>query len=144
MDSLDSGQNLGLQHLAVDIVAAFVAHNRVSTEELPGLIRSVFDSLSQQTPGGAGEAREPAVPVRSSVARDHLVCLEDGRRFKSLKRHLRTAHNLSPADYRTRWGLRADYPLVAPAYAAQRSELAKAIGLGQKSEGRGRGKRAAR
>ena len=144
--SSDNGQQKDLKHMAVDIVAAYVSHNRVAADELPAVIRSVFESLARQTPeAAASENLVPAVAVRNSVARDHIVCLEDGRRFKSLKRHLRTSHGFSPAQYRARWSLRSDYPLVAPAYAAQRSELAKSIGLGRKPGesrgGRRKGKR---
>jgi predicted transcriptional regulator len=139
--SMETDQQRGLKHMAVDIVSAYVSNNRVATDELPGLIRSVFESLSQQTPdSAAAENLVPAVAVRSSIARDHIICLEDGRSFKSLKRHLRTAHGFTPAQYRARWSLRSDYPLVAPAYAEQRSKLAKQIGLGRKPD-EARGKR---
>ena len=146
--STDNDQQRALKHMAVNIVSAYVSHNRVATEELPTLIRSVFESLAKQSPEGMQEENlVPAVAVRSSVTREHIICLEDGRRFKSLKRHLRTAHGLTPAQYRARWSLRSDYPLVAPAYAAQRSDLAKSIGLGRKPDetrgGRRKGKRAA-
>ncbi|MSO70695.1 MAG: MucR family transcriptional regulator [Alphaproteobacteria bacterium] len=131
--SMNNDQQRSLKHMAVDIVSAYVSHNRVGTEELPALIRSVFESLSRQSPeAAASENLVPAVAVRSSVTRDRIICLEDGRSFKSLKRHLRTAHGFTPAQYRARWSLRSDYPLVAPAYAAQRSDLAKQIGLGRK------------
>jgi len=133
--TMDNDQQRALKHMAAGIVSAYVSHNRVGTEELPAVIRSVFESLARQSPESArAENLVPAVAVRSSVARDHIICLEDGRRFKSLKRHLRTAHGLTPAQYRARWSLRSDYPLVAPAYAAQRSELAKSIGLGRKPD----------
>lgn len=139
--SMDNDQQRTLKHMAVDIVAAYVSNNRVGTDELPALIRSVYESLSRQSPEAvASETPAPAVAVRSSVARDRLICLEDGRSFKSLKRHLRTAHGFTPAQYRARWSLRSDYPMVAPAYAAQRSDLAKQIGLGRKP-GQARGGR---
>jgi predicted transcriptional regulator len=119
----------------VEIVAAYVERNPIAPDALPSLISSVFNSLKGL--GGAEPPPEPkelvpAVPVKKSVTNDFIICLEDGKRFKSLKRHLRTAYNLTPDEYRTKWGLAADYPMVAPAYAASRSELAKRIGLGRK------------
>lgn len=120
--------------LASDIVSAHVSNNNVGAEELPTLIRAVYDSLA-----GLGkpepvveEKREPAVSIRSSIKPDSITCLECGVKLKMLKRHLGTDHNLSPAEYRTRWGLNADYPLVAPDYAAKRKALAVKIGLGHK------------
>ncbi len=123
-----------VMEMTADIVSAYVGNNSVSAAELPNLIQSVHRALSGIT--GAPEApevvpKEPAVPVRRSITPDHLVCLEDGRKFKSLKRHLRTKYNLSPEDYRAKWGLPKDYPMVAPNYAKARSELAKQMGLGQ-------------
>ncbi|MBV8681375.1 MAG: MucR family transcriptional regulator [Caulobacteraceae bacterium] len=120
--------------MTAEIVAAYVENNTVAAGELPGLIQSVHRALSGVTAGPeAVEAppKEPAVPVRRSITPDHLVCLEDGRKFKSLKRHLRTKYNMSPEEYRTKWGLPKDYPMVAPNYAKARSELAKQMGLGQ-------------
>ena len=119
--------------LAADIVAAYVSNNSVQAAELPALIQSVHASLMKAA--GSAEPpveapKEPAVPIKKSVTNDHIVCLEDGKKFKSLKRHLATSYDLTPAAYRTKWGLPPDYPMVAPAYAAQRSELAKAAGLG--------------
>lgn len=123
-----------VRRLVVDIVVAFVGHNRLGIDELPGIIDTVHTALLDQQQGEAAQALpEPAVAVRRSVSRNHIVCLEDGKRFKSLKRHLRTAHNMTPEEYRARWSLSSDYPLVAPNYAAQRSELAKSIGLGRKA-----------
>ena len=123
-----------IRRLVVDIVAAFVGHNRLAIDELPAVIETVYGSLVDQQQGNAAQVLpEPAVAVRRSVSRNHIVCLEDGKKFKSLKRHLRTAHGMTPAEYRARWSLRSDYPLVAPNYAAQRSELAKSIGLGRKA-----------
>jgi len=122
--------------LTANIVSAYVANNPVSADQLPDLLRTVFDTVGILSSGEQEpieEAREPAVSVRRSVKDDHLVCLEDGKKFKSLKRHLRTNHDLTPEQYRQRWGLKPDYPMVAPAYAAKRSELAKSIGLGQKA-----------
>ncbi len=117
--------------LVSKIVIAYVSNNSVPTSELPGLIRNVHDALSH-----IGERpvklREPAVPIRRSVQPDYIVCLEDGKKLKMLKRHLRTAFGLSPKEYRSKWGLPEGYPMVAPKYAKQRSELAKKIGLGRK------------
>lgn len=128
--------NETLLESTVEIVAAFVERNPVAPEALPGLISSVhaaLKGLGQTEP--VVEARElvPAVPVKKSVQQDFIVCLEDGKKFKSLKRHLRTAYGMSPDEYRAKWGLPADYPMVAPSYAASRSELAKKIGLGRKA-----------
>jgi predicted transcriptional regulator len=115
------------------IVAAFVSNNETSTSELPMLIQAVHRALSGISSGAPEpEARkEPAVSVRRSVTPDYLICLEDGRKFKSLKRHLRTKYDMSPEDYRSKWGLAKDYPMVAPNYAAARSALAKNMGLGK-------------
>ncbi|MGK9171588.1 MucR family transcriptional regulator [Inquilinus limosus] len=130
----------GLEHgtadetrkLTVQIVAAHVAHNNVATNDLPALIDQVYKALS-----GLGkpvepvqERPQPAVPIKKSVTPDYLVCLEDGKKLKMLKRHLASAYNMTPDQYRERWGLPADYPMVAPSYASQRSALAKTIGLG--------------
>ncbi|MFG1362381.1 Ros/MucR family transcriptional regulator [Xanthobacter versatilis] len=119
--------------LVVDIVAAFVGNNTVPLGELPALIASVYATLGKlDAPAAAPiEAHKPAVPVKKSVTADFIVCLEDGKKFKSLKRHLRTHYDLSPEAYREKWGLPHDYPMVAPSYAAARSELAKTMGLGQ-------------
>ena len=120
--------------MTAEIVAAYVEKNTISMTDLPALIQNVHKALVSVASGGdAVEAapKEPAVPVRRSITPDHLVCLEDGRKFKSLKRHLRTKYNLSPEDYRAKWGLAKDYPMVAPNYAKARSDLAKQMGLGQ-------------
>jgi predicted transcriptional regulator len=120
--------------MTAEIVAAYVENNTVAAGELPGLIQSVHRALSGVSAGPEtveAPPKEPAVPVRRSITPDHLVCLEDGRKFKSLKRHLRTKYNMSPEEYRTKWGLAKDYPMVAPNYAKARSELAKQMGLGQ-------------
>ncbi|HYF23539.1 MAG TPA: MucR family transcriptional regulator [Caulobacteraceae bacterium] len=120
--------------MTADIVSAYVGNNSVSAADLPALIQSVHRALSGVT-GGAEVAqpapKEPAVPVKKSITPDHLVCLEDGRKFKSLKRHLRTKYNMSPEEYRAKWNLPKDYPMVAPNYAKARSDLAKQMGLGQ-------------
>jgi predicted transcriptional regulator len=121
--------------LAADIVSAHVSNNSVATSDLPTLIKSVYASLADlgQTPAVAEEKREPAVSVRSSVKPEAIACLECGTKLKMLKRHLDTDHNMTPAEYRTRWSLPASYPLVAPDYAAKRKELALKIGLGRKA-----------
>src|SRR5215213_2092280 len=120
--------------LPADIVSAFVSNNSVPVTELPALIGSVHAALSQVASGSAQQPTEepkaPAVPIKKSVQPDYIVCLDDGKRFKSLKRHLRTIYNLTPDQYRAKWGLAHDYPMVAPNYAEARSRLAKEMGLG--------------
>jgi predicted transcriptional regulator len=120
--------------MTADIVSAYVGNNTVASSDLPSLIQSIHRALTGVA-GGAepveAAPREPAVPVKRSITPDFLVCLEDGRKFKSLKRHLRTKYNMSPEDYRAKWGLAKDYPMVAPNYAKARSDLAKQMGLGQ-------------
>ena len=118
----------------VEIMKAYVAGNQLSVEELPQLFKVVRDALSgleRSTGKGKEKLPTPAVTVRKSVSRHRIVCLEDGKKFKSLKRHLRTAHGLSPEKYRAKWGLEARYPMVAPAYSQRRSRLAVKIGLGR-------------
>ena len=120
--------------MTADIVSAFVSNNSVPATDVPGLIQSVHRALanvSTSTEPVEAAPREPAVPVKKSVNPDFIVCLEDGRKFKSLKRHLRTKYNMSPEEYRAKWGLPKDYPMVAPNYAKARSDLAKQMGLGQ-------------
>jgi predicted transcriptional regulator len=121
-----------LLSLTSDIVAAHVSNNTVAVTDLPGLIEQVYKTLSSV--GGAGDATAdrptPAVPIKKSITPDFIICLEDGKKLKMLKRHLKTAYDMTPDDYRERWGLPSDYPMVAPNYAKQRSKLAKAIGLG--------------
>ena len=127
--------------MTADIVAAYVGANSVTAADLPSLIQSVHRALTGVATGtDVAEAapREPAVPVKKSITPEYLVCLEDGRKFKSLKRHLRTKYNMSPEDYRAKWGLPKDYPMVAPNYAKARSELAKQMGLGQGGRQTGR------
>jgi predicted transcriptional regulator len=123
--------------LAADLVSAFVSKNSVPAAELPALIGSVHQALTKVASGSTQQPAEeqkkaPAVSVKKSIQPDYIVCLEDGKRFKSLKRHLRTVYDLTPDQYRAKWGLAHDYPMVAPNYAAARSELAKQLGLGQK------------
>src|SRR5881398_1363893 len=120
--------------LTADIVAAHVSNNSVAVNDLPNLIQNVHSALSGISGSRSGsEARpEPKVSIRSSIKPDYIVCLEDGKRLKMLKRHLMTHYNLTPDQYRQKWGLNADYPMVAPNYAEQRRKLAKSIGLGTK------------
>jgi predicted transcriptional regulator len=135
-DAADDNDHLAL---TADIVAAYVSHNTVAVSELTSLIAQVHAALLQVSGGRAehgGEAMKPAVSVKKSVTPEHLVCLEDGKKFKSLKRHLRSQYDMSPEQYREKWGLPADYPMVAPNYAQARSRLAKAMGLGQQRKRR--------
>ncbi len=128
-----------LLEFTTEIVAAHAGNNTVAPDDLPRLIQDVFKTLSGL--GGAAPAQErpkPAVAIKKSVFPDYIVCLEDGKKLKMLKRHLKTAYNMTPEDYRERWGLPADYPMVAPNYAKHRSNLAKKIGLGTKPRGRGK------
>ncbi len=115
-----------------EIVSAYVSKNSLPPSELPNLIKTVHDALSSPEQG-ASSAPEPAVPIKKSIRPDYVICLEDGKKLKMLKRHLRTAYDMSPDEYRQKWGLASDYPMVAPKYAARRSELAKKIGLGRKA-----------
>jgi predicted transcriptional regulator len=123
--------------LSADIVSAYVGHNALSVADLPKLIADVHTALrhlrSNTAPSVPVELK-PAVPIKKSIAPDFLICLEDGKKFKSLKRHLRTHYDLSPEQYREKWGLPADYPMVAPNYSATRSRLAKDNGLGRKAK----------
>jgi predicted transcriptional regulator len=118
--------------LTAQIVSAHAANNEVGASALPGAIRAVYDTLANvgQAPPVPAERPQPAVPIRKSVFPDYIICLEDGKRLKMLKRHLATSYNLTPEQYRSKWGLDASYPMVAPHYAERRSELAKQIGLG--------------
>jgi predicted transcriptional regulator len=138
----DTGENNEmLITLTADIVAAHVSNNSVAVSDLPMLIGNVHSALSGLSGGTAAVvAPEPAVPIRTSVKRDYIVCLEDGKKLKMLKRHLMTHYGMTPDDYRAKWGLAADYPMVAPAYAETRRELAKKIGLGR-APGSGRKKK---
>lgn len=124
-----------LVELTAEIVSAYVSKNTVVATDLPALINNVFDALKKASSTGAQPAKEelrPAVPIKKSVTSEYIICLEDGKKFKSLKRHLRTHYDLSPEEYREKWGLPHDYPMVAPNYAAARSDLAKRMGLGQR------------
>ena len=147
MDNIQADMKETLITLTSDIVAAHVSNNNVAVEDVPALIQNVYGALAGL--GGSAPVEEvrpePAVSVRSSIKRDHIVCLEDGKKMKMLKRHLMTDHGMTPDEYRARWGLSADYPMVAPDYADKRRDLAKAIGLGRKpGQKRGRRKAAAK
>ncbi|EME69776.1 transcriptional regulator [Paramagnetospirillum caucaseum] len=125
-----------LLRMAVDVVAAYVGKNPVPAGQLPELINTVYGSLSSLEggqPEAKSEAPKPAIAVKKSVTPDYIICLEDGKKLKMLKRHLRTTYNMTPDEYRVKWGLPPDYPMVAPNYAAQRSDFAKKIGLGRKA-----------
>jgi predicted transcriptional regulator len=146
MDNIETDSSEMLITLTSDIVAAHVSNNTISVEDVPTLISTVYGALANLgTSAPVVEERpEPAVSVRASVKRDHLVCLEDGKKMKMLKRHLMTEHGMSPDEYRQRWGLANDYPMVAPEYAETRRDLAVKIGLGRKpGQKRGRRKKTA-
>jgi predicted transcriptional regulator len=126
---------LDLTGLTADIVSAYVSHNALTGDKLPDLIGSVYGALNKASVQGAGPPKvelNPAIAIKKSVTRDYIVCLEDGKKFKSLKRHLKTHYNMSPDVYREKWRLPHDYPMVAPSYAAARSDLAKNMGLGRR------------
>src|SRR5258708_3072080 len=131
----DNGNSNDLLALTTEIVAAHVSNNIVAVADLPVLINQVYQSLSNigTAPAAQPERPQPAVSVKKSVTPDFIICLEDGKKLKMLKRHLKTAYNMSPEEYRERWGLGSDYPMVAPNYAKQRSRLAKEIGLGTRA-----------
>jgi predicted transcriptional regulator len=144
--ALSEARGAQLVELSADIVSAYVSHNALSATDLPKLISTVHAALiglgGVAEPEPAVELR-PAVPVKKSITPDYLICLEDGKKFKSLKRHLRTEYDMSPEEYRSKWGLPPDYPMVAPTYSEARSRLAKTIGLGRKPKtapARGRAK----
>ncbi len=133
-DKIQDGELLGL---TAQIVSAHIANNAVDAERLPVFIRDVYKTLSHigAEPAEPAEKAQPAVPIRKSVFPDYIICLEDGKRLKMLKRHLATSFNLTPDQYRQKWGLDASYPMVAPNYAEKRSSLAKQIGLGTRRAG---------
>jgi predicted transcriptional regulator len=127
-------ENANLLEMTADMFSAYVSNNTVSPDAVAALIGSIHATMTQLSTGAVEpepENKEPAVPIRKSITADYLICLEDGRKFKSLKRHLRTKYDMSPEDYRAKWGLAKDYPMVAPNYAKARSDLAKQMGLGQ-------------
>ena len=124
-----------LVEITVDIVSAYISNNSVQSYDLASLIDQTFNALQQAAAKETQPAKdvlEPAVPIKKSVTPDYIICLDDGKQFKSLKRHIRTSYNLTPEEYREKWGLPHDYPMVAPNYAAARSALAKKMGLGRK------------
>jgi predicted transcriptional regulator len=131
----DAVENSGLIEMTAEIVAAYVSNNPVPFGDLSALIDQVHSALLRVSgapaESGSAEPLKPAVPVKRSIHPDYIVCLEDGKKFKSLKRHLRSQYGMTPEQYREKWGLPADYPMVAPNYAAARSRLAKQMGLGQ-------------
>jgi len=134
VDELAKSELVGL---TAEIVSAYVSNNNVNPSELPALIHDIHQALTRATSNMAPVERDelkPAIPIKRSVTPDYIICLEDGKKFKSLKRHLRTHYNLSPEEYREKWGLPPDYPMVAPNYAAARSALAKKMGLGTRRE----------
>lgn len=134
MSTPENAESIDFVALAADVVSSYVASNSLPPQELPGLIEEVHAALSalgKPTPVEPVVALKPAVPIRKSITPDYIICLEDGKRFKSLKRYLRTRYGLSPEQYREKWGLPNDYPMVAPNYARARSDLAKEMGLGQ-------------
>lgn len=131
-DKVEQG---ALVELTADIVSAYVSNNTLVPTDLPGMIDDIYEALNKASLKAALPIREelkPAVSVKKSITPDYIICLEDGKKFKSLKRHLRTHYDLSPEEYRDKWGLPHDYPMVAPNYAAARSQLAKKMGLGQR------------
>ena len=135
--------------MAVDVVAAYVSNNKMPTGGVPEVISTVFESLNAADAAGRTEPQKPWVPIRRSVTPDFIICLEDGKKLKMLKRYLRNSFDMTPEEYRAKWNLLPDYPMVAPNYAKKRSELAKKIGLGRKttrkgkvkSKGKGKGRR---
>jgi predicted transcriptional regulator len=132
--TMSEAQPKGFVDLTASIVSAYVSNNATTAAEIPGLISQIHAALQRVANGGSDvvlEPAKPAVSVKKSMTPDFLVCLEDGKRFKSLKRHLRTQYNMTPEQYREKWGLPSDYPMVAPNYAVARSQLAKKMGLGQ-------------
>lgn len=121
-----------LMRMTGEITTAFLSRNAIATSDIRGVVAAVHGALSALATGAMTmEAPTPAVPIKKSITKDYLICLEDGKKLKMLKRHLRATYGLSPEDYRAKWGLPADYPMVAPGYAARRSEFAKQIGLGR-------------
>lgn len=128
----EDGNTTSVLAMTSSIVSAYVSHNVLPASQIPELIQTVFRSLTDTREAPSGESPKPPVSIRRSITDDYLICLEDGKKLKMLKRHLRANYNLSPEEYRAKWGLGADYPMVAPNYAKQRSEFAKKIGLGRK------------
>ena len=139
----DSVKHQDLLALTTEIVSAHLSNNAVNAQEIPSLTEKIYKTLAGiggESVPVSSERPQPAVPIRKSVMPDYLICLEDGKKLKMLKRHLMTAYKMTPEQYRDRWGLPPDYPMVAPNYARQRSKLAKDIGLGIKGRGSGKKK----
>ena len=142
----DAGRDKDVLAMASNIVSGFVQGNKLEAEELQDVIVNVYGTLSKLDSGeidsmGREAPPPPAVPIKDSYTKDYIICLEDGKKFKTLKRHLSTEYDMTPAEYKERWGLPHDYPMVAPAYAKARSNMAKKIGLGRKAAGRPRKKK---
>jgi predicted transcriptional regulator len=139
-ESRDGQEASETLQLATEIVASYVSNNSVAVDKLPALLQEVYDAVRALARGGTASAgsQDPAVPVKKSITPDYIICLEDGKKLKMLKRYLRTQYGLSPEDYRRKWGLGADYPMVAPNYSKRRSQFAKDIGLGTVRTGSGR------
>ncbi|MCY4192257.1 MAG: MucR family transcriptional regulator [Rhodospirillaceae bacterium] len=132
-DSMERISEEGMLRMTTDVVSAYVGNNATEATQIPDLIKTVHSSLNVLGAARPAEAPpKPAVPIRRSVTPEYLICLEDGKKLKMLKRHLRTTYDISPEEYRQKWGLPVDYPMVAPNYAKQRSEFAKKIGLGRR------------
>ena len=136
LDKSDKPSTSDMLQMAAEIVSAYVGKNTVPTAQIPDLIQSVYRSLNglggfHVSGGGGDSGQSPATSIKKSITPDFLICLEDGKKLKMLKRHLRTVYKMTPQDYRTKWNLPPDYPMVAPNYATQRSEFAKSIGLGR-------------
>jgi predicted transcriptional regulator len=142
---LEAGKSTDhLLQLATGIVSSYVSHNQVPMTEVPIILKNVHSALAGLLSGvgvDAGNSSKPAVPIKKSIGDDFIICLEDGKKLKMLKRYLRSNYNISPEEYRAKWGLPPDYPMVAPAYARQRSDFAKKIGLGRVPASAGRGRR---
>lgn len=137
----ETAHNENILACATDIVSAYLSNNTISKEDVPGFIQQIYKTLSNVNAPGVtvnADRPQPAVPIKKSVHPDYIICLEDGKKLKMLKRHLKTSYNMTPEEYRDRWGLPADYPMVAPNYAKQRSRLAKDIGLGTKGRRKSR------
>lgn len=139
-ETTENASSADLIRLTADVVAAYVRNNSVATGDLPGVISTVHNTLTQLDGGQAARRQtlKPAVPIRKSVTPDYIVCLEDGKKLKMLKRHLRTSYDMTPDQYRAKWQLGAEYPMVAPNYAKRRSDFAKKIGLGHNARRRRR------
>jgi predicted transcriptional regulator len=145
MNEVTRSTHANILELTTDLVASFLSKNKIPVSDVSSVIKEVhatFSSVARGKTEAEPQDLNPAVPIKNSVKPDYIICLEDGKKFKSLKRHIRSAFNLSPEEYRKKWGLKHDYPMVAPIYAAQRSQLAKKMGLGSARLGKGKGEAA--